>query len=167
MEKKEKKTAAPKATPKKENPKAPQKKEAPKAETKPAKKAVKTDKKAEPAKSEAPKATKKEAKAAIGSSFLTNEEEGEELDEETIKSIETIKKDFLKKGKANGSIEQDDVMDATSKLDLTDDEFESLIDYFRENKIKVVSDDEEDSLDDAEIDESKIADAEKEIAEDD
>jgi RNA polymerase primary sigma factor len=167
MEKKEKKTAAPKATPKKENPKAPQKKEAPKAEAKPAKKAVKTDKKAEPAKSEAPKATKKEAKTAIGSSFLTNEEEGEELDEETIKSIETIKKDFLKKGKANGSIEQDDVMDATSKLDLTDDEFESLIDYFRENKIKVVSDDEEDSLDDAEIDESKIADAEKEIAEDD
>jgi len=118
-------------------------------------------------KKEPVKGDKKEKKAPIGSDFLADEEEGDELDQETIKSIETIKKDFLKKGKANGSIEQDDVMDATSKLELTDDEFESLIDYFRENKIKVISDDEEDTLDDAEIDESKIADAEKEIVEDD
>jgi RNA polymerase primary sigma factor len=147
----------------------------PKAETKveaaPAKGkkvvAKKAESEAKAPKKEAVKGGKKEKKEPIGSDFLADEEEGDELDEETIKSIETIKKDFLKKGKANGSIEQDDVMDATSKLDLTDDEFESLIDYFRENKIKVISDDEEDTLDDAEIDESKIADAEKEIVEDD
>jgi RNA polymerase sigma factor RpoD, C-terminal domain/RNA polymerase sigma factor, sigma-70 family len=57
-------------------------------------------------------------------------------------------------------------MDATSKLDLNDEELESLIDYFRENKIKVISDDDDGSLEDEEVDATKIAAAEKEIAED-
>jgi RNA polymerase primary sigma factor len=161
------------ASPKKEIKPAPAKakgepvKKAGKAiETKPApkkEKAAPTPKaEAKPAKAE----KGKKDKPAITASFLAHEEEGDELSEEVIKGIETIKRDFLKKGKKEGFIEQDDVMDATSKLDLTDDEFESLIDYFRENKIKVVSDEEEDTLEDADIDESKIADVEKEVEED-
>jgi hypothetical protein len=50
----------------------------------------------------------------------------EDEEEELIKSLDTIKKNFLKKGKAAGYINQEDVMEATSKLDLSDEDFESL-----------------------------------------
>jgi len=147
MEKKEKKVVKPAVAPKS-------------VPSKPAKPVKKKD---EPKAKTSPK---KEENLDIDSTLLAAEEEGEQLDEGTIKSIENIKKDFLKKGKAEGFIEQDDVMDATSKLDLNDEELESLIDYFRENKIKVISDDDDGSLEDEEVDATKIAAAEKEIAED-
>ncbi|MCI1244977.1 MAG: RNA polymerase sigma factor RpoD [Bacilli bacterium] len=126
-------------------------------------------KKAMMSQGKSPKAKKTKAVDGADSFILADEEEeeGGGLDAETLKTIENIKRDFLKKGKAVGSIDQGEVMDATSKLDLTDDEFESLIDYFRENEIKVISEDDEDNLDEDNVDESKIVDAAKEIAEDD
>jgi len=159
MEKKEKKVVKAVAT--KVTPKSPENKadKVTKAKVLEKKGAVKADAKAKTS-------SNKAENVDIDSTLLASEEEGDQLDEGTIKSIENIKKDFLKKGKADGFIEQDDVMDATSKLDLNDDELESLIDYFRENKIKVISDDDEGSLDDEEVDATKIASAEKEITED-
>jgi RNA polymerase primary sigma factor len=92
----------------------------------------------------------------------------EEETSEAIKSLETIKKNFLKKGKLAGSIEQGDVMDATSKLDLSDEEFEQLIKYFKDNKIKVLTDEDEDvSLDDVPVRDEDIVKAEKAVQEDD
>ena len=62
-------------------------------------------------------------------------------DDEEIASLDSIKKSFLKKGKAQGYINTGDVMDATAHLDLTDEDFASLIDFFRENNIQIESDD--------------------------
>jgi hypothetical protein len=80
---------------------------------------------------------------------------------ELIKSLDTIKKQFLKKGKAAGSINQEDVMDATSKLDLTDEDFEALIAYFKENKIKVISEEEEEKEEEAPQSDEEILKASK------
>ena len=70
-------------------------------------------------------------------------------DEESVASLDTIKKQFLKKGKQEGYINTGDVMDATAHLDLSDDDFASLIDFFRQNNIEIESDDD----DEAEVDE--------------
>ena len=91
----------------------------------------------------------------------------EEKANEAIRSLETIKKNFLKKGKADGFIEQGDVMDATGKLDLTDEDFEELISFFKENKIIVHNDEDEPSLDEVAVDDEEIKKAEDKIAEDD
>ena len=69
-------------------------------------------------------------------------------DEESVASLDTIKKQFLKKGKQEGYINTGDVMDATAHLDLSDDDFASLIDFFRQNNIEIESDDDdEDEVD--------------------
>ena len=92
-------------------------------------------------------ATKKKAKVA--KEELDEEiEEGEaaedpvviEDEDDGIASLDKIKKQFLKQGKASGYINAGDVLDATSHLDISDDEFEGLIDYFKKNNIKVESD---------------------------
>ncbi|MCR5490972.1 MAG: RNA polymerase sigma factor RpoD [Bacilli bacterium] len=100
--------------------------------------------------SESKKKSKKAAKAAV-------EEEEEFLDdapvtipddEDEIDTIDSIKKRFLKLGKSQGYINTGDVMDATSHLDLSDKDFEDLIEYFRSNKIEIEDDSTSDSLDD-------------------
>jgi RNA polymerase primary sigma factor len=113
----------------------------------------------------------KKAKATKEKKELLNEAEPDIDDEdntELIKSLESIKKEFVKKAKANGSINQGDIMDACSKLDLTDDDVDKLIEYFRDNKIKVINDEEETpSLDDVDARPEDIEKAEKEVEEDD
>ena len=88
----------------------------------------------------------------------------DEEEEELIKSLDTIKKNFVKKGKSTGYINQEDVTEATSKLDLTDEDFEALIAYFKDNKIKVISDEEE--VEEAPVNETEILNAQKEVEED-
>ena len=98
-------------------------------------------------------------------------EEIEELDEvvidedDGITSLEDIKKDFLKKGKAAGYIDQGDILDATNHLELSDNDIEELVEYFRANKIDVISDEEEttDEEVDAILDEEAL---EKQMSED-
>ncbi len=90
----------------------------------------------------------------------------EDEENELIKSLEAIKKQFLKKGKTSGSILQEDVMEATSKLDLSEDDFEKLIDFFKENDIKVVSEEEEEAPEEAPKSEEEILKASKEVEED-
>lgn len=137
-------------------------------------KSVKAPKEVKAAKSEKPakKENKKEPK--IGKTSKEKEDElleaglGEdEENDELIQSLETIKKQFLKKGKSTGSIEQEDVMEATSKLDLSDEDFEALITYFKDNKIKVISEEDDSEEEEAPVDEQAILNASKEVEEDD
>ena len=87
-------------------------------------------------------------------------------DEEEIVSLETIKKKFLKKGKEQGYVNTADIMEATSHLDLTEDDFDGLIDYFRKNNIEIESDDEPQSDDELAMEmvmPEDLEDAEKEM----
>ncbi len=87
-------------------------------------------------------------------------EETTELDDEIIlddeedeqaKLIEELKKDLLKRGKEKGSLDQGEIMDVTSKYDLSEDDYEGLIDFFQSSGIKIIGDDEETSLEDADV----------------
>jgi RNA polymerase primary sigma factor len=130
------------------------------------KKAAMAPKKASPALPNKPVKTKKgKKKTEVEENIPDSLEEGDEEASEAIRSLETIKKDFIKKGKKDGFINQDDVMDALTKLDLSEDEFEQLIAYFKENKIKVVSDEESDE-EEAPVNPDDIAKAEKAVEED-
>jgi RNA polymerase primary sigma factor len=131
----------------------------------------KKEKKAKVAVEETPKkkakAAKKKDEEALDEDIAKDEALPDDDEEsELIKSLDTIKKQFLKKGKASGSINQEDVMDATSKLDLTDEDFEALIAYFKENKIKVISEEEEDTKEEAPQSDEEILKAQKEVEED-
>jgi RNA polymerase primary sigma factor len=125
------------------------------------KKSAKTAVKDAPVKAKKSKAQKDEEEDDLAEVDLPDDDE----ENEVIKSLETIKKTFLKKGKAAGYINQEDVMEATSKLDLSDEDVEALIAYFKENKIKVVSDEEEDT-EEAPVNETEILNAQKEVEED-
>ncbi len=131
----------------------------------------KKEKKAkETIKGEAPKkkaASKKKVEDELEADIAKEEAlPDEEEEDELIKSLDTIKKQFLKKGKATGSINQDDVMDATSKLELSDEDFEALIAYFKENKIKVISEEEDEEKEEAPASDEEILKAQKEVEED-
>ncbi|MBE6126954.1 MAG: RNA polymerase sigma factor RpoD [Erysipelotrichaceae bacterium] len=90
-----------------------------------------------------------------------------EPDEEIV-SLETIKKNFLKKGKEQGYVNTDDIMEATAHLDLSDEDFENLIDFFRKNGVEIESDEpqgDEELAMEMDVPES-FEDAEKEMEED-
>ena len=77
-----------------------------------------------------------------------------EVKEETL---DEIKKRFLEIGKKEKSIQQEDLLEATAHLDLSDEDIESLIEYFKNKNIKVESDEDEVSdLDDLEFDATKV-----------
>lgn len=76
------------------------------------------------------------------------EDEGETLDQ--------IKKRFEKIGKQEKQISQEDLLDATAHLDLTDDDLQSLIEFFKSKGIEVVSDEETEDLDDLEFNEKAL-----------
>lgn len=88
-------------------------------------------------------------------------EETMELDEEEVilddeedeqaKLIAELKKDLLKRGKEKGSLDQGEIMDVTSKYDLSEDDYEGLIDFFQSSGIKIISDEEEASLEDDDV----------------
>ena len=64
-----------------------------------------------------------------------------------LKTLEKIEKDLLKKAKANGnSITQDEIDNAFQKYDLSDDDLSGVIDFFHENKVNVINEDEEATL---------------------
>ena len=101
---------------------------------------------------------KKKAKEVVEDDELLDPEDDvviiDDDDDESVASLDSIKKDFLKKGKQQGYINTGDVLDATSHLDLADDDFSALIDFFRENGIQIEDDEEgmsdnpEDMIDD-------------------
>lgn len=126
-----------------------------------AKKASKTAKK-EKSKAEVKakkpvKATKaKKTKAAIDDDF-----------EDSVKSIETIKSQLLKKAKENGGeIEQSEIDEAFQQFDLSDEDVEQLIEYFRKNA-KVISDKDEEGMDDIDFSAAGDDDVDDEFDDDD
>ena len=77
-------------------------------------------------------------------------------DDGEILSIDDIKNSLLKKAKSSGIIDQSDIYDALSQFDLDDDTVADLINFFKENGVEVISDDEDADEDFEEFDESKM-----------
>ena len=119
--------------------------------------AKKAAKKAKAKKEEKPTKAKKPAKVA-------KDDIEESVDQANV--LEAINKDLLKKAKENdNTIEQEEIYDATSMLDLTDEDYEGIIAYFQNNKVNVISDEEE--MEDIDFDESKMNESEMDLADDD
>ena len=111
-----------------------------------AKKATKTTKKAE----------NKTAKKVVKEKKVKTTEVVE--DDEDIESLDTIKARLLKKAKADGGeIEQAEIQDAISFLDLEDKDVEELINYFKSNNINVISEGEDEDLEELEFDGSDVS----------
>lgn len=90
------------------------------------------------------KKTTKASKAKVEKEEVLDEDEDVDFiddDDEAIVSLDSIKKKFLKKGKKDGYINAGDVMDAVAHLDMSEDDFDELFTYFKENNIKIESDD--------------------------
>ena len=85
-------------------------------------------------------------------------------DDEDIESLDTIKARLLKKAKADGGeIEQAEIQDAISFLDLEDKDVDDLINYFKSNNINVISDEDEEGLEELEFgDEEAVMDIDDE-----
>ena len=93
-------------------------------------------------------------------------DEDEEIDDspveiedvhDDIESLDSIKKKFEKQGLKDGYINQEDLLDATQRLDLNDDDIESLIKYFQDKNIKVISDtDDEQDFDNMDVSEEEL-----------
>ena len=77
-------------------------------------------------------------------------------DDGEILSLDDIKNSLLKKAKSSGIIDQSDIYDALNQFDLDDDTILDLINFFKDNGIEVISDEEDDNEDFEEFDESKM-----------
>ena len=77
-------------------------------------------------------------------------------DDGEILSLDDIKNSLLKKAKSSGIIDQSDIYDALSQFELDDDTILDLINFFKENGIEVISDEEDDNEDFEDFDESKM-----------
>ena len=78
----------------------------------------------------------------------------EEVDDS--ETLDQIKKRFEKMGKADKQISKEELLDATSHLDLTEDDLNNLFSFFKNKGIEIVSDEEEKGLDDLEFDEKDL-----------
>jgi len=116
------------------------------AKAKESKKAAKVEKKSKE------KAAKKTIKEKAVKKPLIDDEE------EEVESLDSIKKRLLKKAKADGNeIEQAEIQEAISFLDLSDEDVEELINYFVSNKIKVLSESDEEDLEELKFDEDDVS----------
>ena len=83
-------------------------------------------------------------------------------EDEAIESLDSIKKRLEKQGKKDGSLNQEDILDAVAQLDLSDEDLESLIQYFKDKKIEVISDEEDDqNLDDIDLSDEDLKNMDK------
>ncbi len=110
-----------------------------------AKEAVEAPKKAKKAESKvkatAPK-EKKPTKARKTKELVESDED------EEIETLESVKKRLLKKAQNDGGeIEQAEINEAIQKFDMSDEDVEDLINYFVKKKIKVISDSDEEGMD--------------------
>ncbi|MDY2728390.1 MAG: RNA polymerase sigma factor RpoD [Candidatus Onthovivens sp.] len=80
-------------------------------------------------------------------------------DEESVKSLDSIIKDFEKKCKKTKVFDQDDFIEATSYLDLSDDDLEKVYEHFKNlgYEIHGEGDDESEDLDDLNVSDEEIA----------
>ena len=76
-----------------------------------------------------------------------------------LESLDAIKKRLEKKGKANGFLTQEEIFEACSHLDFSDEDLEELVTYFEQHEIDVNADDEDDNFDDIDVDEKGLDEA--------
>lgn len=110
-----------------------------------AKEAVEAPKKAKKAESKVKATAPKEKKPtkARKTKELVDSDEDEE-----IETLESVKKRLLKKAQNDGGeIEQAEINEAIQKFDMSDEDVEDLINYFVKKKIKVISDSDEEGMD--------------------
>ena len=77
-------------------------------------------------------------------------------DDGEILSLDDIKNSLLKKAKSSGIIDQSDIYDALNQFDLDDDTIADLINFFKDNGVEVISDEEDEDEDFEDFDESKM-----------
>ena len=81
--------------------------------------------------------------------------------DENIKTLEEVEKALLKKCKKDGFINQSEIYDALNDYELDDDAVDTLVAFFAENEIEVLTSDEDEEDEDEdkeeEFDESKIS----------
>ena len=79
-------------------------------------------------------------------------------DDGEILSLDDIKNSLLKKAKSSGIIDQSDIYDALSQYEIDDDTVIDLINFFKDNGVEVITDDDEEDDDEdfEDFDESKI-----------
>ncbi len=89
--------------------------------------------------------------------------------DEEVESLDSIKKRLEKEGKSKGFLNQEDILDAVSQLDLSDDDLDSLINYFKNKKIEVVSDESDvsEDLDSLDVSEEELEKMNESLGEDD
>jgi RNA polymerase primary sigma factor len=75
-------------------------------------------------------------------------------DEDEIESLDQIKKRFEKKAQLEGFIIQDELFDAIEHLELTDQDSENLLIYFKNKKVEIKIEDED--LEEREVDEEEL-----------
>ena len=111
---------------------------------------VKETKKPKKAAKEKAHKEKKATKAKKKGNLTYQNEDGE------IVSLDEMKADLLKKGQAQGYLEQSEIYETLSYLDLDDDSINDLINYFQSKNIDVISDEDDESEDLDDIDDSDI-----------
>ena len=99
--------------------------------------------------------TKKEAAKATKAT-KAKKRTNSNLSDEDIKTLQQIESQLLKKSKATGTIEQNDIWDALNAYEIEDDVVEELMAFFKENNIEVISDEDEEEEEEEEFDESKM-----------
>ena len=77
-------------------------------------------------------------------------------DDGEILSLDEIKNSLLKKAKSSGIIDQGDIYDALSQFELDDETIADLINFFKDNGIEVITDEDDDDEDFEDFDESKM-----------
>ena len=77
-------------------------------------------------------------------------------DDGEILSLDDIKNSLLKKAKSSGIIDQSDIYDALSQFELDDDTISDLINFFKDNGIEVITDEDDEDEDFEDFDESKM-----------
>ncbi|MBR4377478.1 MAG: RNA polymerase sigma factor RpoD [Bacilli bacterium] len=106
------------------------------------------------------KTTKKETSKVVKKVVKEKKVKSAEIseDDEDIESLDSIKARLLKKAKADGNeIEQAEIQDAISFLDLEDKDVDELINYFKSNNINVISDEDEEGIEELEFDEDSVS----------
>ncbi|MDD6302789.1 MAG: RNA polymerase sigma factor RpoD [Bacillales bacterium] len=80
----------------------------------------------------------------------------EQEKKERQKAINSLKLKFEKDAESTHVLDQEEVALAFQKFELSEDELDALINYFKSKKIEVICPEEDESLDDIDFDESKM-----------
>ena len=115
----------------------------------------------------APKKAKKEEKPTKAKASKTKKDEFLD-DEDALESLDSIKKRLLKKAKeSGGEIEQSEIDEAIQPFDMSDADIEGLMNYFVKNKVKVISDTDEEGIEEIDFDDADEADLSSEMDDED